>query len=239
MDKKVVFVILIVCCLSCRNNKNNDSDSLAWKANVPFAIDGLNETKRGDIIIRPNVNFLPGSACIPNGANFGHAAIVTKGFKHNNIDTLLMNTLIIESMAANVPQAFQVREGYALNTAENLIERCVSFSQKFEGNRYLVRPYLSESQVDSVVAFALNQKGDVSNWNAIKRFEGYVENADSNKVCWADNDHWYCSLLVWQSFLYVTGVDFDLNGGFYVYPNDLLLNPLFDNTNDLQRRFRF
>ncbi|MBN2263991.1 MAG: hypothetical protein JW735_13820, partial [Prolixibacteraceae bacterium] len=160
-------------------------------------------------------------------------------FKHSNIDTLLMNTLIIESMAANVPQAFQVREGYALNNAEHPIERCVSFSEKFAGNRYLVRSYLSEIQFDSIIAFALNQKGDVSNWNASKRFEGYMNAADSITANWADNDQWYCSLLVWQAFLYVTGVDFDVNGGYYVYPNDLLVNPLFNNTDDQPRRFRF
>ncbi|MBN2263102.1 MAG: hypothetical protein JW735_09320, partial [Prolixibacteraceae bacterium] len=142
MTFRVILVMLLICCLSCRNNKTNHSDSISSNADVPFAIEGLSETRRGDIIIRPNVNFLPGSANVPNGVNFGHAAIVTKGFKHSNIDTLLMNTLIIESMAANVPQAFQVREGFALNNAEHQIERCVSFSEKFAGNRYLVRSYL-------------------------------------------------------------------------------------------------
>lgn len=232
-------ISILICCFSCNSKNNNIQYSNSLHENIPFAIEGLSETKRGDIIIRPNVNFLPGSANIPNGANFGHAAIVTKGFKHSNIDTLLMNTIIIESMAANVPQAFQVREGFALNYAEHPIERCVSFSEKFEGNRYLLRSYLPEIQIDSIIAFALSQKGDISNWSATKRFKDGCNKTDSCKSNWADNNHWYCSLLVWQAYLYVTGIDFDVNGGYYIYPNDLLANPLFNNTNDKQHRFRF
>ncbi|MFW5793335.1 MAG: hypothetical protein ACOCWC_03555, partial [Bacteroidota bacterium] len=56
---------------------------------------------------------------------------------------------------------------------------------------------------------------------------------------WADNDHWYCSLLIWQAVLYVSGIDLDSNGGYFVYPNDLIASPYFNNENGFKGRTRF
>jgi hypothetical protein len=182
---------------------------------------------------------LPGTANVPNGFNFGHAALVTQGYSHPNTDTLLMNIAIIESIAADVPQAFQVREGQGLNYHWNKAFRCTNFSNMFSGNRYLLRPQISEEEIDSIIAFARQQKGDWSSWHATKGSSHSFDEPDTTKTNWADNHHWYCSLLVWQAFKYVTGIDLDVNSGYQVYPNDLIANPYFDNTSEIISRYRF
>lgn len=218
-------------------HKGKETIEPANQANNNWCVNNVTEFKRGDIIIKPNMNFMPGSASIPNGVNCGHAVMVTKGYKHNNIDTLLANIRIIESMAVDVPKEFQVREIAANVYNKNPIFNCTSFNNQFTGNRYRLRLNVSEAAIDSILSFACSQKGDYSNWNAMKR---YPDNLKSDlKSNWADNTHWYCSLLVWQSVLYVTGIDTDVNKGFQVYPNDLVASPIFDNTVNHIGRARF
>lgn len=231
-------IFLILMLLSCNNALVEKENQITiTPSSDKWSIDYIDEFRRGDIIVKPNLNFLPGSASVPNGVNCGHAAMVTKGYKHHNIDTLLANIIIIESMAVDVPKEFQVREiaGHVYN--KNAILNCTSFNKQFTGNRYRLRLNLSEAQIDSIVSFACEQKGDFSNWNAMK---AYPDNLNNNsKTNWADNSHWYCSLLIWQSVYYVTGIDLDVNKGFQVYPNDLIASPFFDNSDINTGRVRF
>ncbi|HMM12728.1 MAG TPA: hypothetical protein PKE03_11600 [Bacteroidales bacterium] len=208
-----------------------------------FAIEGVNEFLPGDIIVRPNANILPGTARIPGGQLFGHAAMVIRGFRADQTDSLLANTIIIESIARDVQPGFQVRESPALAFHERDAFNNVNFSEKYSGNRYRLRLSWTESELDSLIAFLKAQKGDVSTWNAAKRFPGHPF-ADSlvrigQRSNWADNSHWYCSLLVWQAVYYVKGIDLDPNGGYMVYPNDLIASPMFDNKPGHTGRARF
>jgi len=59
-----------------------------------YCVDGIDELRPGDIFVRPNLNFLPGSSIVPNGNNFGHAAIVTSYYRHENPDSLLSNVTV-------------------------------------------------------------------------------------------------------------------------------------------------
>ncbi|MDA3879703.1 MAG: hypothetical protein PF436_04880 [Prolixibacteraceae bacterium] len=214
--------LILLSLISCVGNKNEPSTISVIE---PWCIEGISELKKGDILVKPNANLLPGSSVVENGFSFGHAVIVTKGYTHKNTDSLLRNITIIESMSTNVPIPFQVREiaGY---TEDNIAAfNNTSFSEKYKGNRYRLRLNISESQIDSIIAFARNQQGDISSWNAMKSYP--LDKTDNN---WADNSHWYCSLLIWQSVIYVTGIDLDINQGYMIYPNDLINHPLFDNT---------
>jgi len=202
-------------------------------------IQGINELKKGDILVKPNLNFLPGTAAVPDGISFGHAAIVTEGYRHENPDTLLAHAKIVESVALNIHPAFQVREINILADHQMLEHRSFSFGNQFAGKRYRLRLNLEEAMIDSMVNFALAQKGDLSSWNAMKSFPVAAGIIDSTKANWADNHFWYCSLLVWQAVYYSTTIDLDVNKGFQVYPNDLIANPIFDNTPDFTGRARF
>jgi uncharacterized protein YycO len=53
-------------------------------------------------------------------------------------------------------------------------------------------------------------------------------------------EYWYCSLLIWQAFYDVLGIDIDANQGVYVYPNDLINSPYFnDEPGRYEKRVRF
>lgn len=196
------------------------------------------ELKRGDILVRPNINLLPGTAFVANGKNYGHASLVVKGYKHTNPDSLLAGTVIIESIAKDVPAAFQVREVPALVTHPVLSFDNHNFDRRYQSNRYRLRLPLSEGQIDSIVSFALSQKGKLSSWNASKYFHsGDNENASAGNLL--KNETWYCSLLVWQACYNITGLDLDPNKGYMVYPNDLISSGYFDSLPGGEGRVRF
>ncbi len=205
----------------------------------PFAFVGINELKKGDIIVKPNSNILPGSSFVTNGKGFGHAALVISDFQHENIDSLLAGVEIIESIAKDVPVEFQVRriKGLVINKSDAFNN--TNFDKHFQGNLYRLRLELTEQQIDSIIAFALDQRNNRSAWNASKSFPDEENYPDKIRKNWADNNTWYCSLLVWQSIYYVTRNDTDPNGAYMVYPNDLINSKLFDNSSLHRGRVRF
>ena len=230
--------LLVLLCIqpSCKNAPKHDENELE---KTPFAIQGVTEFKRGDIIVKPNANILPGTAAVKNGLSFGHAVIVSKGYKHDNIDSLLSGIRIIESRSSDVPAAFQVREAPGYFSHEDIILSCTSFGNKYSGNRYRLRLNISEAAVDSILAFTSAQIGDLSCWNASKAFPTELFKNDTTRSCWADNSNWYCSLLVWQACFYHLGIDLDSNGGYMVYPNDLISNSIFNLDVNPDGRARF
>ncbi len=228
----LVFFLFLFSFQSCKEEKSV-SPNLTQENKVKTTVyEGITELLPGDIIVKPNLNFLPGSAFVPNGSGFGHAALVIKGNSHNNIDSLLAGARIVESIAKDVPVAFQVREISAFIWDRNPSFSNTNFGNKYKGRRYRLRLQLSQSAIDSIIDFALDQKGDLSSWNAAKRFPDHPFSDSLIQLGvrknWADNASWYCSLLVWQSVFFVTGIDLDPNGGYMVYPNDLIKSRYFD-----------
>lgn len=231
----VIFISLLFSC-----NTHNNKTSPHSQKNLIWCYDGISSLKKGDIIAKPNFNYLPGTSYVEDGFNFGHAVMVTQDYTHANIDSLLANVMVIESSSLDLPQGFQIREvqGYAI---DNLNRRTnTSFGPEYQGSRYRLRMNLSEAQIDSIIAFMREQKLDFSNWNAMKRFpDSFQDTLPEGRKNWADNSHWYCSLLIWQAVYYVTGTDIDPNGGYFIYPNDLIKSPVFNNTVNERRRVRF
>jgi hypothetical protein len=238
------YILLLLSCYLIACQDSTDNLPGATESSAPdFAVEGINELLPGDIIVRPNTNLFPGTARVPSGFMFGHAAIVVRGFRSDNIDTLLANSIIIESMARDVQPGFQVREISALAHHGRDAFNNTNFSSKFTGNRYRLRLKWTEDELERLLAFLREQKGDLSTWNAAKRFPD-TEFTNSlvqsgYRKSWADNSHWYCSLLVWQAVYYIKGIDLDPNGGYMVYPNDLITSPEFDNKPDHIGRARF
>lgn len=196
------------------------------------------ELKKGDILVRPNLNILPGTSPVNGGKNYGHAAIVAKGFRHWHPDSLLAGTIIIESIAKDVPAEFQVREIKALvsNRMESFDNH--NFGNRYQGHRYRLRLPVSDKEKDSIIVFARSQKGKLSSWNASKYFPAKAENKNATSAL-LKNETWYCSLLVWQSVFNVTGLDIDHSGGYMAYPNDLINSRYFDSLPDGEGRLRF
>lgn len=242
LPRGFILLLLSSVLIACQDSTENLHRTTVYSAN-DFAVEGINELLPGDIIVRPNTNLLPGTARIPNGFMFGHAALVVSGFRSDNIDTLLANSIIIESMARDVQPGFQVREIHALVRHERDAFNNINFSSDYAGNRYRLRLKWTADELERLIAFLREQKGDLSTWNAAKRFPE-TEFTDSLvkgefRKSWADNSHWYCSLLVWQAVYFIKGIDIDPNGGYMVYPNDLIASPVFDNKPDHIGRARF
>jgi hypothetical protein len=240
------FLIIAICaflfgfaaCISINDNPaQNENEELPW------TYDGISELRRGDILVKANSNIFPATAYVEKGWNAGHAVIVLNGTENDNTDSLLFNTLIFESHSRPLPREFQLREVRALDLSKNPFINNDSFSSRYKGSRYRLRLNLNESQIDSIIDFIVNQKGSYSSWNAMKRFPDNADVlkmiSDGNRINWADNTHWYCSLLIWQAVFYVTGIDLDVNKGYFVYPNDLIMSTYFDNTENFIGRARF
>lgn len=239
----VFFLIIVILFYSCHSKTGTIDDPSPVNTSKEWVHEGINELRRGDIIVKPNVNLLPGTSFIEGGWGYGHAAIVTVGARQHHPDSLLAAAMIFESHARPVHRVHQLREvpGYIISTDPVLHND--NFGPEYTGHRYRLRLNIPETQIDSVIAFVRSQKGSYSSWNAMKRFPGipHIEQLvkDGKRENWADNTHWYCSLLVWLAVLYVTGFDLDPNGGYYVYPNDLIASPYFKNTTDFNGRARF
>lgn len=242
----VYFAILLV---SCRMKEHEDRfapGSETIKAQIEAAVwahEGISVLRKGDIIVKPNLNILPGTSFVEGGWGYGHAAIVTVGAENMPPDSLLAACMIFESHSRPVHRIHQLREVPGFVISDNPAIHNNTFASRFAGNRFRLRLNISESQVDSIIAFVRSQKGNYSSWNAMKRFpespEVEVLVSEGKRANWADNTHWYCSHLIWQSVFYVTGIDLDPNGGFFVYPSDLIASPWFDNTRDFEGRARF
>jgi hypothetical protein len=238
----ILFVGFILLSIQCtkQNIKNSKTELFTDFNNPDWCLKGISDLKPGDILIKPNVGFLPGSSFVPNGRLFGHAAIVITGYKNDNIDTLLSHVKIVEAIARDVPPSYQVREisGYVVD--KNLAKNSTSFGPDYAGNRYRLRMRISQNQIDSIIAFVLDQKKDLFYWNAMKSFPDDIPPEGSTRKNWADNSDWYCTLLIWQAVFYVTSIDLDMNGGYQVFPNDMILNKYFDIQEDhFPSRVRF
>lgn len=238
---KHIMLILIALSLllyGCSEAPYPESKKINLVSTLIFKPGDTLELKRGDILVRPNLNFLPGTSAVGGGKNFGHAAIVVKGFKHWHPDSLLAGTIIIESIAKDVPAEFQVREikGLVSNRMESFDNH--NFDSRYQGHRYRLRLPLSEKETDGIIDFARSQKGKLSSWNASKYFPLKADNDNATSAL-LENETWYCSLLVWQSVLNATGLDIDHSGGYMAYPNDLINSRYFDNLPDGEGRLRF
>lgn len=243
MGKWWFYLFVLIVCVSCRESRldtEKDGAEVLGSA-YPWAQQGISHLQKGDIIVKPNINILPGSSVLTGGWGYGHAAIVSLGGVHECADSLLAGSMLIESTSRPIASQYQVREVPGFVLSDNPALHNDSFGPRFTGNRYRLRLPVEEEQIDSIIAFVRGQKGSLSSWNAMKRFPETVDPQllAGERQNWADNSHWYCSLLIWQAVLYVTGMDLDVNGGFYVYPNDLINSPVFDNSEEFVGRAVF
>lgn len=198
---------------------------------------GVTELLPGDILVRANNNWLPGTSVVPGGYTFGHAAVVIRGGRHPDPDSLLAMVVVMESNSRDLPPEEQVRlvPGYLVNPDPHRSN--LSFGPAYQGIRYRLRLPLTGIQRDSLIAFLLRQDSCNSSWRALKD-EGRETNDEGGSEF--ENRSWYCTLLIGEAFRYAAGVDIDANSGWVVYPNDVIASPLFDNRpGDPARRVRF
>jgi hypothetical protein len=231
-----VFVVMAVACNSTVEENivtdTNTGEERTLPAILNDTLTELTELRRGDILVKPNHNWLPGTAWVKGGSDFGHAMIVTKGATGENAIEVLSQSVIIESHARSVPPEFEIRMTKAYNPDTDYRFDNTSFAPAKAGYRYRLRPQLPDEQIDSVLAFIIRQEDGLSSWRAQKNYVGHAELTNTNH-----QTYWYCSHLIWQAFYTVLNIDLDPNGGVIVYPNDLVASPFFQNdqSNPVQR----
>jgi hypothetical protein len=193
----------------------------------------MTELQTGDIIVRPNVNLIPGTCRVPVGFSFGHAALVIKGASGGTEAETLEGVMIFESQAKNVPGPEQLRLVRAFNPDEPLPSVYTGFHPAGCGNFFRLRYPMSPEEKQKLADWILKKDRDLSSYRAKKDF-------DAETGAGHQPEYWYCSLLIWQAYYEVLGIDLDANGGIYVYPNDLICSPYFNGmAGNENRRIRF
>ena len=182
------------------------------------------DLKEGDILVRPNWSWLPGSCPVPAGRKYGHVAVVIKGACGASIGEALENAIVVEALFFDqatkefqFKKENQIREGKAI----------VSFGSKFSGIRYRLRISLTEEQKKTITGFVRSQLDGGYNILSVKR-----KQANDEKM---KNLDWHCATLVWQAYYLATGLDIDANDGLFIYPSDIIASPVFDNPDGIVR----
>ena len=195
----------------------------------------LTDLEPCDILVKPNNNLLPGTSWVNGGRGFGHAVMVIEGGKDTNTINLLRKVKIFESQARRVPESYELRLAPGFQEGDDYRFANTTFGLQNQGFRYRLRLNLTRSQQDSIILFVLAQDNDVSNWRSLKQVNEHL-----NSEAIQDKKIWYCSLLIWEAYFKVLGIDLDPNGGIMVYPNDLVSSRYFDNDKKYpQKRVRF
>jgi hypothetical protein len=185
------------------------------------------ELRSGDILVRSNWGWLPGSCDIQPGRKFGHVAIVTEGATGNTPDEALEKAMVVEAIIYD--QATGRLELHKKDQIRNC-KAAISFGPKFMGIRYRLRTALLESQVKAIRLFLVNQlDGGYNIFSQKKQFGSKIEK--QNALSQMKHESWHCATLAWEAYYLNAGIDIDANEGYFVYPNDILASKYFDLPN--------
>ena len=242
------YFIFIIFSISCQkhepitpNSKLRTLNSaLSTQHSELLPVQHITELQPCDILVKPNLNFIPGTTFVPGGYLFGHSVIVIRGATDTNEVALLSKTIIFESQACDVPPEYQLRQiaGY-LPGKDNRFSN-TSFGPAYFGNLYRLRMDLTDGQREAIIDYILDKDNDLSSYRALKRYNQELRKANNTVPLVRKQQYWYCSLLIWQAFYDVLGIDIDANGGVYVHPNDLINSPYFkDEPGRFDKRVRF
>lgn len=200
----------------------------------------LTELQSCDILVKPNHNWLYGSSFVSGGSGFGHAVLVIEGAEGTDAMSVLQKAKIFESQAHRVPDEYQLRLAPGYHEGDDFRWANTNFGEQNKGFRYRLRLPLTNTQKDSIIRFVLKQDTDISGWRSQKVLDGSNPGNSNLNTKSSDKKIWYCSLLIWQAFYSVLGIDIDCNGGLMVYPNDLVNSNYFENNNKCKKnRVRF
>lgn len=248
--KYSAFLILILLGTSCHRFPDKKEDIGAdntgeWFVREYFSPDSLpdqhlTELQPCDILVKPNLNIIPGTTHADGGMLFGHAALIIRGAADTNETALLAKAITFESQARDVPGEYQLRQIAAYLPGEDYRLANNNFSPERLGNLYRLRMDLTDVQREAIITFILNKDNDLSSYRAMKRFTHETDSMRTLPSSGINPEYWYCSLLIWQAFYDVLGIDIDANQGVYVHPNDLINSPYFnDEPGKYEKRVRF
>lgn len=179
----------------------------------------------GDLIARPNFNFLPGTCSVDSGRNFGHVAVVVQGSEGTTLEEALKKAWVIESFIFD-----QASRRFVFNSGKQVrkVSAIIPFGHRFTGIRYRLRTTLSKEQKEKMVQFLFLQIARHSYNLFSSKDESLLLDSLNNSYTSIEGKEWNCATLGWFAFRYAAGIDIDSNGGEIVYPNDCICSKFFD-----------
>lgn len=171
--------------------------------------------EKGDLIVRPNINYLPGASRVESGRMFGHMAIVVEGSEGKTIDEALTKAIVIEVFAFDQPTRTFVFDS---KRQVRKVSAIVPFGKRFAGIRYRLRTKLTNDQKEKISQF-LEQRISKHKYNIFSFKSGKFDNKSLN-----------CATLCWFAFKYTVGIDIDANKGILVYPSDCIRSEYFNGS---------
>jgi hypothetical protein len=221
MKKKSVWILILIAVagLTFILFAKNKKSIVNLKLNVEtVSEEALFTLKKGDILVRPNWPWLPGSSVITGGRRYGHVALVTEGASGTTIDETLRKATVVEALFFD-----QATRKFQFKKEDQIRERSaiISFGERFKNIRYRLRLDITDEQADEMVRFAENQLDGGYNLLSLKRKKRVQEEYK--------NEDWHCATLVWEAFYLTMKIDIDANNGIFIYPSDIIANPVFNH----------
>jgi hypothetical protein len=180
--------------------------------------------RKGDILVRPNWEWLPGSCSVRNGRKYGHVAIVTEDAAGKTIGEALSKASVIEALFFD-----QGTRKFQFNR-EDQIRECkavISFGERFKGIRYRLRMDLTDDQTENMIHFLRNQLDNGYNiLSTKKKFRSASEREYALQNM--KNSDWHCASLIWEAYYLASYIDIDANRGIFIYPSDIIASRYFD-----------
>jgi hypothetical protein len=221
-----VFLIMIMAADVIYNNRSGSSASLFDANNGKFTL------QPGDILARPNLNWLPGSSNVASGRKFGHVAIVVKGAAGNRPEEALQKAMVVEACIYDQgTRRFIFKKEKQVRLAPAL----VSFGTRFSGIRYRLRMPIDLQQQEELVFFLNGQTGKCP-YKIFSNNRKCKEEGIRMDTLQPAYDGWNCASLVFYALCRATGINIDFNQGAFVYPNDIINSPVFNSS---EGRLRF
>ncbi len=189
--------------------------------------------KPGDILVRPNLNWLPGSSKVDSGRNFGHAAIVITGAEGATVDEVMNKATVVEAYLFDQATRKFV---FGSNNQVRKVPAIIPFGNRFRGIRYRLRMSLTDDQINAIVKFTNEQIGigDYTFFSLKTPLLNFIDNRKKNQDLFFKK--WHCASFVWFAYYDLAGIDLDFNGGECIFPNDLINSKIFDQP---EGRLRF
>jgi hypothetical protein len=178
----------------------------------------------GDILVRPNLNWLPGSSKVLSGRNFGHVVIVVKGASESTVEETLKKSQVVEAIIFD-----QATRRFEFNIEKQIRQTSawISFGNRFKGIRYRLRTTLTDEQKNEIIRFLQNRVGKgryslfATKEHLNKVFSSGLKSKDERIKC-------NCATLTWYSYFLTSTLDIDFNNGRWIYPNDIIRSETFN-----------
>jgi hypothetical protein len=221
----ITFLIVFFACLFLFEGKNKKAAIPDGEVLKSAKFEEIFTLETGDLIVRPNINYLPGTCSVDSGRNFGHVAVIVQGSEGKTLEEALKKAWVIESFIFD-----QASRKFVFNSGKQVrkVSAIIPFGHRFAGIRYRLRTTLSQEQKEKMLEFLYLQIAKHGYSLFSSKGENLLSDSLNNSYASFGGKDWNCATLGWFAYKYAAGIDIDSNGGIIVYPNDCICSKFFD-----------